>query len=361
MPRIAIDNTTLAQLVDEMNRSLPQQEDLEMLLGDVGQDIDNIAPSGIKRARIHKVVLNSYARGWLIQLMEFIIADLGRFGQDLVDACVRVKAEWARKRASMAAQAPDDPKAALILTNGAPFVDREETRPLIERLIRDQGSRVLVVRGESAAGKSHLAMFVAHLLEGEEDTNHVIVDLSRMSADSIGPHDVMRKLVLVMGLDASELSTDEAAQDARIAEKLCDWLIGQSQKFKRDQKNWLIVLDGLNRPNVGPGALELVDRLSIAAARGELLNVKLLLLALAASVPSFIVNDVEDHNLLPLGIPDLRKYVTALAGALGRQIDPSGVDTLTNFVLDSLNPPFGHAGLIEIRQRLRKLPVLIGT
>jgi hypothetical protein len=358
MPRITIDNALLQQLVAEMDRSLTLG-DLGVLVGDLGDDIANIAPEGTKRARMQKVALTAHARGWLAELADFIIGDEQRFGANLVGVCQGVKAQWEQRRKAAAAQAPDDPKSALVLANGAPFVDREDTRPLIDRLVRDQAPRVMVVRGEAASGKSHLAMFVAHLLEGEDDTQFVTVDLSRMSADSIGPCELMRKLVLVMGLDGSSLTSDETAQDARIAEKYCDWMIGQSQKFKQQQKTWLLVLDGLNRPNVTPGALELVDRLSIAAARGELLNMKLLLLALGAPVPAFIVNEVEDHQLLPLGAADLRKYVVALAGVLRRELEPQGIDELTGYVLDTLQPPFGHDGLMGIRQRLRELPKLM--
>ncbi len=357
MPRVSIDRVSLDRLIAELDHHT--LDDLRYVVSGAGRDIENVAPDGIKKVRIQRVVQEAHARGWLVMMLDVVIAESLRFGEDSVGVCKAVKAEWERNRAALATQAPDDPKSALVLVNGAPFVDREFTRPLIDRLIQGipaPAPRVMVVRGRAAAGKSHLVMFITHLLEDDEKTEHVSVDLSRMAVDMIGPYDIMSSLVLGMNLDDKDLPSDQVAQEARIAEKLCQWFAGQSKKFT---KNWLVVIDGLNRPNVGPGAMELIDWLAIAAAEGRLANTKLLLLALGTPVPVSIVNEVEDHDLPPLGVADLKKYIEDLATVMGREVEPSGVGHLTRFLLSGLNPPFGHAGMNGIRNRLKQLPRLI--
>jgi hypothetical protein len=217
------------------------------------------------------------------------------------------------------------------------------------------------VRGEPASGKSHLALFITHLVEGEDEVNLAPIDLSRIGSDTIGPRDVMYKLALSMGLDDTGMTSDYLAQEARVAEKLCDWFIGQSQRFRRDKKRWLVVIDGLNLPSVGPGTLDLVDRLVISTARGELFNVKLVLLGWESPLPAIVINEVEDHRLNALLDSDLRQYIERLAIRMGRQLEPNGIDALAEFVLEQLRPPYGHEGLLAIRQRLRQLPQLLTT
>ena len=121
----------------------------------------------------------------------------------------------------------------------------------------------------------------------------------------------------------------------------------------------VILLDSLNQPKVSSGALELVDRLIIAAAQGDLVNTCLIVLALPTAVPSSVAVDVEDHRLQALSVTDLQKYIADLAACLGRTLDPTAKSFLEERVLGSLLPPFNHDSMGAIGRRLRELPELL--
>jgi hypothetical protein len=345
--------------VQEMTRALKPAL-LDALVQQCLQPIDDIAPPGVHRKRVVDVLQHAQQQLWFADLATTVVDDPQAWGAPLATAMAQAMAAWQAAEREQAPQSPRDPKAALVLFNQAPFVDRAAQRAPLERLLTFQQRRVMVVRGAAATGKTHLAHFIRHLAEDRPKLRLATLYIHEISADLIGAHELMQRLTARMALPAADLSTDQQAQEARLAEKLCDTFIGQTQAFLQSGDSWVLVLDGLNSPKLSLGAKELIDRLIIAAARGDLNKVCLVLLAHEGPLPSQVAFDVDEHQLLPLASTDLRDHVRALADRLGRELDDAGADGLVQgFLLDGLSLPPGHEAMALIGQRLRQLPQLL--
>ncbi|HSV46364.1 MAG TPA: hypothetical protein VLJ58_11295 [Ramlibacter sp.] len=357
MARIKLPVDEFNLLFEEFRGALDRAR-LGMLVTLCGRDIGSIA-EGIRWPEPAAAVLrHAESKFWLGDLLQTTIADPNS-GPVLTQACERALRAWRLAEAAAAPYSPRDPKAALVLFNEAPFVDRLGQRPHVDDLIQLQGKRVMVVRGDEAAGKSHMAHFVRHLVEGQQNIRLVPVYLHEMGVDLVGALDLMYDLATGMGLPTDDTTWDKMAQEARQAEKLCRWFIGQTQAFRTTGQFWVVLIDGLNHSKTGSGALELVDRLTIAASRGDLVNVCLLLLGMPTPAPAHVASDVADHTLLPLNVTDFRTHVADLAGMMGRQLDAVGTSALVDFLLDQLTFPLGHEGMAAVGQRLRQLPGLL--
>jgi hypothetical protein len=359
MTRPTLPPARFKSLAAEMERALSPAL-LDSLVQLCLQPLHSIAPPGLHKARVVAVLNHAVAQQWFAELADTVVQDPTNWGAPLAAEMQAALADWRAAERELAPQSPREPKAALVLYNQAPFVDRSAQRDPLDRLLTFQHQRVMVVRGVPATGKTHLVQFIRHLVEGREQLFVAPLYLGETSDDQIGPRELMQRLADRMGLSMAALSSDTQAQEARLAEKLCDAFIGQTQAFRKTGDHWVLVLDGLNSPKLSPGAKDLVDRLIIAAARGDLSNVCLVLLALDAAVPAQVAHDVDEHQLLPLAPQDLREHVQALAQRLGRTLDDAGADGLVQgYLLDGLSLPPGHEAMDQINKRLRRLPQLL--
>lgn len=295
---------------------------------------------------------------WLGELLT-IVLHTPTFGSPLISACALALAEWRKAEARAERYSPADPKSALMLFNDAPFVDRIDQRQHVQGLVQRVGRRVMIVRGDQATGKTHTGLFVRHLVEDSTNVQMAPVRLHEMGGERIGAVDLMMEIADRMGLSTQDAHWDAMAQEARQAEKLTRWLEVQTASLRSRQQSCLLVIDSLNHPRVGSGALELVDRLIISGSRGDLVNVSLLLLALPTPPPAQVAGDVLDMTLPPLTQSDFRDYVVALAKVMQRELADTGAAAMVDFLLKDLSFPLGHDGMDVAGQRLRQLPVLI--
>lgn len=299
---------------------------------------------------------------WLGELLHAVIQSPD-YGAPLIEACKTALLAWEKAEAQAAPYAPTDPKSALILFNDAPFVDRVDQRPHVQGLVQRLGRRVLIVRGDPATGKTHTALFVRHLVEQNPGAVQMapirLQEVIAEDGERVTATDLMRAIANRLHLSTEDARWDAMAQDARKAEKLTLWLEEQTALLRTRNESWLLVMDSLNHPRVGSGALELVDRLIISGSRGDLVNVGLILLALPTPPPAHVANDVLDITLPPLTETDFRTHVTELARLMQRELAPTGAAVMLDYVLKGLSFPLGHDGMDLAGQRLRELPALI--
>jgi hypothetical protein len=295
---------------------------------------------------------------WLGELLRVVI-DSPTLGTPLIDACRSALSAWRQAEVRAERYAPRDPKSALMLFNDAPFVDRVAQRQHVQGLVQRLGRRVMIVRGDPATGKTHTGLFVRHLVEPIQGVQMAPVRLDEIGGERIGAIDLMTEIADRMGFTVQRDTWDALAQEARQAEKLTRWLEVQTAALRVRQQSWLLVIDSLNHPRVGSGALELVDRLIISGSRGDLVNVSLLLLALPGPPPAHVANDVLDITLQPLTQTDFRTHAIELAKVMQRDLADAGADEMTDYLLRGLSFPLGHDGMEEAGRRLRQLPQLI--
>ena len=358
MPRVALPDAEWKLLYDELRGSL-DPVNLRMLTLLCGRAVESVTAEKLWPAMLVNVLQKAQQQMWLSELLAAVIADPVTFGGPTVAACARARAAWDLVEAISAPYSPRDPKSALLLFNRAPFVDRQQQRPAIDAIVRQRGERVLVIRGERGVGKSHLGALVRHIVEDDPAVRVANVRIDEMQTDNVGPMDIMSDLADGMGIASAARNWDTMAQEARQAEKLCRWFCGQTQAFVAPRERWVLVIDGIDHPKVSQGALDLIDRLTIAAARGELVNVGLLLIGLPTPAPAHVANDVVEHTLSWLTSADYREYVNALARVLGRNVDPAGVENIVEFVLENTKFPLGRDGMATVAKRLRDVPNLL--
>lgn len=337
-------------------RTRLDQNDLDALVTPMGRPLAGLVALPMKWGPLVTSTLDGAQQGeWMGELLEAILARPGT-GPSLRTTCERALHLWREAQRAAAPYAPSGRRSnALLLFNKAPFVDRATERPLIEQIVRQVAQRVLVVRGDPAVGKSHLSHFVRHLVDEHSGTRLATLRLDEMDVDLVGALDVMSELAALMDLDPDP-RWDRLAQEQRQAGKLARWLTGQTQAFAGTGAHWVVVLDGVNHAKVGPGAVELIDQLIMAGARGDLVNTSLIVLALGSQVPPSVVNDVIVKDLLPLTGTDLRDYVSNLALTLGMKADPEDLEAVESYVVERLAFPLDHAGMKTLRERLTRLP-----
>jgi hypothetical protein len=246
-------------LVAEVRQRLDPQS-LSALVISCGHSVDEITVPVPWPELAQRVLKAAEKEEWLGELLDAFIQEPNS-GPSLKAACTRALEHWRKAQRTAVPFAPAGRRIdALVLFNKAPFVDRVPERPLVEQIVQQVGQRVLVVRGDSAVGKSHLAFFVRHLVDAQPGTKAATLRLDEIDVDVVGALDVMSELASLMGLNPDP-NWDRFAQEQRQAGKLARWLAGKTQAFTDAGTHWVVVLDAVNHPKVGPGALELVDQL----------------------------------------------------------------------------------------------------
>lgn len=336
---------------------------LEAVISACGHSVADISPPAEHPVVTRRVLNSAQSDGWLGDLIHEIASTT--LSPSLKARCELCRTLWNEALLAVEALAPaGQPRGALMLFNRAPFVNRSSERPLIDDVVGFAGRRVLVVRGEKDVGKSHLEQFARHLVEDRDGTRMATLrmeDLDATVADDkgvpvIGAMDLMGALVSRMGL-AADPGWDVLAQEQRQAGKLVDWLVGRTQAFATAGTRWVIVVDTANHPKVGPGAFELISRLIMAAARGDLVDTCLIVLALPreVDVPPAVAPSVDEATVLPLTRAEVRTFIVDLAAALRRTLKPVDVDALEDHAVRDLVFPLDRTGMDTLSRRLTQL------
>lgn len=354
MPHVALKYVEMNRLTREFHASL-NFDNLGVLLRSVGVRLEDITTAGGGLyGTIRTVLDDAQDRNWLTELLKYIVANPGQYGPSLARASQDALDILAQRRAHNVG--PDDPTGALTMQNGEPFVDRDLLRPKFSDFVNAESAcKVFIVRGHPASGKSHLWFYFNHLASAAPRDHRIYIDVNTMGPDPVGARDLIGKLALRMSLDMALLSTDEFAQEPRIAEKMCDWFVGQAQAFQQENQRWWIVIDGLNAPFLTAGAIDLVLKLAIAIARDEAPSCYLLLLGLTEPIPPSIGDLVIDENLAGLTKADISTYIDRFANALGRPLAPTALRAVTERMLAGQSFPYGHTEMRTIKSRLRQL------
>jgi hypothetical protein len=359
--KIELSQSEMNELAQKFHESR-NLDSLEQLLSIVNRSIQDIAPEVQLKKTIDRVLADAQKNGWLEALLNEVVSDTEKYGDNFSSACQKALKILARRRFEYVLFSPENPCEALLMKNGEPLVDRDHLRADFRRIVENNlPNRVVIVRGPSAAGKSHLWFYCRHMAPDDPAFGQVCLDIGKMTPDQVTAHYLMQAFADKMRLTAASLSSDELAQEARIAEKLCNWFIGQSQTFHTDRKRWWIVLDTLNSPRLSAGALDFVHKLAIAIARDEVQCSHLLLLGLPDPVPHELTDLALEVDLAGLTEDDIRSYISQYAQRSRRTLDPDGLDLLVQTAVKDQSHPYGHEEMRAIRQWLKKeLPEILG-
>jgi hypothetical protein len=155
----------------------------------------------------------------------------------------------------------------------------------MRELEADDGSRILVVHGETGTGKSYTRQYVTHRAEIRKE-RLAWIDLIQLTSalpasHRIAPEDIARSLCDQMQLDAGLVAPKDDEQYARWNLTFCDRLAGY---LSNRPQRWWIIVDGFNSVLLSAATLGLFTQLA-SHVESTMASVRLILLGFTDSLP----------------------------------------------------------------------------
>jgi len=260
---------TLRELVVD----LVDRDDLDMLVLDVGHDMEDFAgPKDDKPKATHRMLVAANNGGWIdkfITRFQEYRANDARVAQFVASITVTAVTNAA------------DPYS-LTYPDSRPFVNRVPLRQTLPDLVTGN-SRILVVKGDPQSGKTHTASLIRALAKnvGFEVVN---VNLVRYAQNrTVTPMDIGEELAQVMSLGQPPERGNE--QDPRWITSYGAWFEGrvrarekETQAAGQEPPTWWIIIDGFQSISVPPPIHDFVDELCDRVAN-TLTNLRVVLIS----------------------------------------------------------------------------------
>jgi hypothetical protein len=259
------------------------------------------------------------------------------FISELVDGVRRVFGHEQRVQDFIAAVTPNAPRENRVVAapyyacfaESRPFVDREDLRPVLERLHAPKPAalkkpRILVVGGNPKTGKTYTKYLISHL--GAQYGFEVrIIDL--WSGDPT-PASVATRIASQMKL--SDIPEPGTEQLTRFLTIFFDRFVGQVAKSA-----WWIVLDGFEQISVSQELTEFIGQLAMKI-NDSLPNVRLVLLGYNAKLPGNVLRIVEQDATKEITRGELVKFFQQFYSEYGPSLDKQTLEPLIDAHADQL-------------------------
>lgn len=352
-------------LTNVLNDGYANIADFGIVLASAGRSIDACSSAGeLNRTRIFKSVETASREGWIASLLAGVeqdhVAGRPRFraGHPLLKEAARLRDLLDARAEEIELAAGGNPENALVVFS-RPFINRSTFRVDLSHFANAGNSKVFAITGPRFSGRSHYWYLIRHYGETKSKAHLALVDLSERNVDACGPRKLMELLAGQMGLDVTSMPADSLAQDARICEKLTTWLIGQSRAFAKKGENWWIGFDGLDKPQTGQGAIDLMSDLAVAIENGLLKHTRLFLIGLNRPLPPAIDRFVFREQVTGLNRSELRSYLSALVAARGGTIEDAALTRLVNFAFKELPDPLQPQNMRIFGDRVSEIVKLL--
>ena len=263
-------------------------------------------------------------------------------------------------------QTRDDPLDTFWLArSGLPFIDRRLLRDHIRHMsLSATGPRILVVTGPRQSGKSYTIELLDHFtreqrraaqrLPPERRPVPVAVAMASVQRDSgatTTPFALARQLTDSMLAPAMDPPGDSSTPN-RSNEYLCQWVLEQAAATG---KQWWLVLDGLDDPDLTDEAGGFISKLAQHVAQGLLApSARLVLLGFPPALVSGVSADwLASEQVGPIGEIDLEPFFAELLIGVGvKAPPPEAVKTAVFVVLKDL--PANCDRMKRLNQALRE-------
>lgn len=263
--------------------------EIEGALQSAGIDFEILEVEGSLGARWLMIARRATARRELRALVEVLRADTPALGRELD----LLSADAGAADGNLA-----DVYAVQLLVGKRPLIDRARLRANLRDFL-GEAIPVLVIRGDQRTGKSFSFELIQHVTKPEECLSVNYVDFSAVASGDSAT-DLMSKLRRRLGLP--ELVAREAETTrTRFATELVDDFVGQYKVNDRESR--VLVIDGLNRPDLRPDVYEMVAQLAGEVFRGQLPRTQLVLTGYTGGFDRvfdnlFLVDEVEKLNAI---------------------------------------------------------------
>jgi hypothetical protein len=233
--------------------------------------------------------------------------------------------------------------------SGMPFIDRRLLRDHVRHMaLSVTGPRILVVTGATQSGKSYTIELLDHFAREQQSAAFelppgqrpvpaavAVANVPRGSGATASPLALVRQLADFM-LTAGVTPPGDNAAPNRQNEYLAQWVLEQAAATG---KQWWLVLDGLDDPDLTDEAGGFISKLAQRVARSvDEPSARLVLLG----YPPVLVSGVEadwlaSEQVGPIGEVDLEPFFTELLiGAGARALTPATVKTAVFVLLKDL-------------------------
>jgi len=261
--------------------------------------------------------------------------------------------------AAAGAAKPDtaDPCDELLLSSRPllAVLDRVELRLHLREFgkMAESWARALSITGDPACGKSHSWTLAQHVAAHFGVKTLKLDFAPPYGATGVGA--AAERIAFAMRLPSASLQRDvlqDAPTEAKLAEKFVAWLVGESRTL---QERWWLCLDSLDRPEAQSVRDLLVPRLLIEAADGNLGNIQIVLLGYNARTVRAARAIVLHENARGLDRQDFVNFFKACAARKGVELALQDVSDMVAYVLKDHAPPFDHAAMDDIGDRLPEI------
>jgi hypothetical protein len=215
-------------------------------------------------------------------------------------------------RGELAAQAPlvgTDYYDVLHLRGGRVMVNRRRLRAALRELCRDDGKRILVVKGPPSSGKTYSLQLITYLQQQLGRFKVAYVDLKELEESTeyseVRPEEIGEQIAIQMNLCG--MPKRAAEQDARWVRHFCDWLTGQLSGS--GTVGWIVV-DSFTKAFLPQGSRDLI-RLMAKRLTENLHQCRLILLSYDDEV-NLPTEDLELEDIGDIGEEDLIEFFAAL-------------------------------------------------
>jgi hypothetical protein len=246
------------------------------------------------------------------------------------------------------------PTTTLFVLGTMPFIDRRSLRETLRELTeQDNLVKVVVVRGPEASGKSYSGHLIAHVANRKAGSRIVWVRLTEIEPNfEFEPSDLMVAIASQLSLTVPKNLSKTRTQDARIVQKLLDWLVGAFPKYPDlFQPVWLI-LDDLNFTGCPLWVAEFAAGLAARVTRTQLPDLNLFLIGIEPErLPLETRFITLTDNAVPPTPDELWSFLLQASARSAKPLKPEQKDGVIPEIWGTKPPPLRHEDIVGIAIR----------
>jgi hypothetical protein len=315
------------------------------------RELADITADDLRERMVMRVIKRAEQEAWLGDLLDAAVTHY-----PTICELKTLRNEWA----PVHPVAASDPYSVCLLRGSRPFINRDELRFAMRELEEDDGSRILVVHGESGTGKSYTRQYVTHRAEVRKE-RLAWIDLIELTnalraSHGIKPEHVARRLCDLMQLGSGFVAPKDDEQYARWNLTFCDRLSGYLSK---SPQRWWIIVDGFNSVLLPDATHGLFTQLA-SHVESMMPSVRLILLGYTGSLPLDASDSARRDMASRLSDDHVGKFFTHVYGMRGGAFTQQDVVESTARVRAVVsqddprpNQTLGRAAGVEAKRVLR--------
>lgn len=228
------------------------------VLQPLNESLTKIAPANLAYPnRLGVVIQDADSRDWLLALLA-----QARKRRPSDTVLPQIENEFK----PLAPPAGVDPFDVCCLTGSHVMIDRTDLRSALRVLVKAQGKRILIVRGEARSGKSHSLQLISYLQQVRQGFSIAWIDLEKIAQSLAGstliqPSHVARSLVRLTRYK-DKVGIPDPPSDAQWAAWVLDFCEDYEAVASADAHPWWVVIDGFNQVLLPQPTLDLIKELA---------------------------------------------------------------------------------------------------